>query len=189
MKIDPSVSHLVIFLASLISLTLLITTGHDSSPLLHQLVGGLFGGLLGTSGAGAVPAITKFLSGPGNPPTAAAVNTERGRIWPQFSFLVGIFSTLLILTLTACAQFQQAIKQDPVSLTCASSAAALKTLTVARQAGALSPTDIATVNGAVAVVSPVCDAPVKPDSTSAAFTAATAAVAQLQALAAKYPGK
>lgn len=176
MKLDTSIYHLVIFLASLASLTALILTGHDDSPLLHQITGGLLGGIIGGSGAGAAPLIGRFFSGPSTPPSA-----QSGYVRLPMLFLVIAIS----LAVTACACFGQAAKVNPVATACASSSVAIKSITVAKSAGTLTPQQIERVDKALAVVAPVCLAPSQPTADSATLLALTAATAALQDVAAR----
>jgi hypothetical protein len=177
MKIDQSVYHLILFLALLASLTLIILTGHDNSPLLHELAGGLFGGAIGGSAVGSIPALSNFLSGPGGGAK------QGGFIRPAY-----LIALLFVASLAAaCASLQQAATTNPVATTCASASVAIKTLTVARRAGVLSLADASAVNQSIAVVSPVCDSPTEPTASGAVLSSLVSATATLQGIAARYP--
>lgn len=178
MKLDQSIYHLVIFLASLASLTALILTGHDNSPLLHQITGGLLGGVIGGSGAGAAPLIGRFFAGPPSPPSPPPAR-QSGRV--RLPML--LFVSLLSLGVAACASFGQAAKLNPVATACASASVAVKSVTAARTAGVLTPVQIGQVNQALAVIAPVCLAPSQPTVDSATLLALTAAASTLQDIA------
>ena len=182
MKFDPSIYHLILFLACIVSLTIIITTGHDNSPLLHQIAGGLFGGVIGGSGAGSIPAIANFISG--TPNVTPDPNKKQGG-HVRYSLTPALLFTSCI-ALAACASLQQATTANPLAVSCASSSAALKVITTARQTGHLTPADIQGVNTALAVVTPICSAPIEPTSTAVASSALVSAVATLQGIAAHY---
>jgi hypothetical protein len=185
MKIDASLYHLVLFVACLIFLAVIIVTGHDSSPLLQQLGGGLFGGVLGGSGVGAVPAIARFINGPQSPP-ANGPTAQRGRVHPLALVLILGAS----LAITACASLGSPLTtstSNPIATACAGSSAALKVITAARQANILTPADVLAVNSALTVVTPICGAAVEPTPTAAVTAALGAAVVDLQTIATHYP--
>lgn len=174
MKIDSSVYHLVIFVCCLAFLAAVIITGHDTSPLVQQIIPGMFGGILGGSAAGAAPALANFISG-GNPP-----RTQGGFV--KFPLLLCVL--VAVLALTACASLQSAGKSDPLAVSCATASAAIKTITPAKNAGLLSPATVTQVNNAIAVVSPVCEAPAEPTPGAAVTAAFSAALVTLQSAAA-----
>ncbi len=175
--------HLVVFIACLVFLGVVILTGHDNSPLLHNLLGGLFGGVMGGTAAGAAPLILKFLAGPGNGPGAGATTKQAG-----FTRLIFLAVLLAIgsLGLAACASFTAAAKVNPLATACASGSASLKVLTAAEQAGKLNLTDTAAVNDAVAVLTPACATPIEPSPSQATLLAVNGAIARLATLATPY---
>jgi len=185
MKIDASLYHLVVFLATLAALVLLIVTGHDNSPLLTHITGGLFGGVLGGSAAGAAPALARFISGPSDPTATAPVTPSRQSGHVRLPVLI-LVVFLASASLIGCAAFQQSAKLDPVATGCASASAAIKTVTAAQVAGYLLPGDQAAVSAAIATIAPICTDPDKASVSQVEVTALAQATASLESLAARY---
>jgi hypothetical protein len=177
---NAAVYHLILFVSLLICLTVIIVTGHDSSPLLRQLGGGLFGGAVAGSGVGALPALIKFFAGPASPPTVNGKQTGNTRVPVLISLLI------VSIALAACAGLQKATASNPLAVSCATSSAALKVITTARATGHLTPADVQGVDAALAVITPICEAPVEPSGSAAASSALVGAVASLQGIAAHY---
>lgn len=177
--------HLIVFLALLIFFAVLIVTGHDNSPLLSMFLTGALGG----SGASAIgPALAAFFRGPDDPTATAPVTRQGG--FTSLRFLAFLMVAALVAALSACASLGSgtatAGNTQTVATTCASAAATVKSLTVVKQAGYLTAPDVAAVNAALAVVTPICSAPVQPTYTDAATLALTGAAAQLLTLEGKY---
>lgn len=174
--------HLTIFLACLIFLGVVILTGHDNSPLLHNLLGGAFGGVIGGTGAGAAPLLLKFIKGPGGP-SAGATTKQAG--FTRLIFL-SILLALSGLGLAACATFSSAAKTNPLATACASGAASLKILATAEQAGKLNQATSNAVSDAAAVLTPACKSPIEPSPSQATMLAVNGAIAKLATLAVPY---
>lgn len=178
---NNSVYHLIIFLASLIFLAVIIITGHDTSPLVTNLIGGSVGG----SGA---TLLASFFRGPQDPTATAPVARQGG--FTTLRFLAFLLTAAFTVALSACASLGTAPAStgnaQTVATTCAGAAAAVKSLTVVKQAGYLTAPDVSAVNSALAVVNPVCNGLLQPTYTNAVVLGLTGAVAQLATLEAKY---
>jgi len=181
---NTALYHLIIFLACLIFLGVLIVTGHDNSPLLTQILSGAIGG---TGAASIGPALAAFFRGPQDPTATAPVVRQGG--FTSMRFLAFLLAAALTAVLGACASLSgttSAGNAQTVATTCATAAAAVKSLTVVKQAGYLTAADTSAVNTAMAVVSPVCNAPIQPIYTDALVVSLGAAAVQLATLESKY---
>jgi hypothetical protein len=181
MKLDNAWYHLILFISCLVFLAAIILTGHDSSPLVKDLFGSVFGGVIGGTGAGALPLVLKFIQGPDA--TTPTPTKQAGFI--RLPLMFALF-TAFFLMIPACASLQQAAKSHPIATACATSSAAIKTLTIAKQAGMLSAADQDALNTAVATLAPVCSAPSEPTVTDATLLAVDGAAASLSTAAAHY---
>ncbi len=173
--------HLIVFLATLAAVVTIILTGHDSSPLVTNLLAGAIGG---SGGAGVGTLLFNFFKGPQDPTVAAPVTKQAG--YTHLRFIALLLPSAFIGALVACASVNTVTPQQTVATACATASAAVKSLTVVEQAGALTVSDVQNVNNALAVVNTICEAPTEPTYTQATVDALTGATAQLVQLQTKY---
>lgn len=180
--LNSTAYHLIIFLACLLCFTVLTVTGHDNS----ELVKGVFYGLLGLSGTNSGSSILSFFKGSNGPDVGlsgkqAGFSTPRFLNWLAWACLVGVTAIA-----EACGTVGTASASQRVETACAGGSAAIKTLTVAKQAGYLSVSDTQAVTSALVVVKPLCTGATPPTVTDVQYTALTGALATLTALQSKY---
>lgn len=179
---NNAVYHLIVFLSCLTFLGVIIVTGHDNSPLLHGFGASIFGGVMGGTGAGSLPLLAQFLSGPDNPTATAPVTRQDGFI----RFGIMFACVLASLAIAGCATFTRAAKTNPLATACATGGASLKVLAQAQTQHLLTLTQTRAINDATVVIAPVCIASLEPAPTQATLTAINAAVSSLSTLAAPF---
>lgn len=182
MTVNQYVYHLIVMLASMLFLAVLIISGHDSSPLLNQLLTGVIGG---TGGAGIGQILAAFFKGPPDLPSAPAIVTKTGGFIMMRLLLLVMLGSGAGIACVACASLSLTSNQS-VAASCATASAAVKSITVLEKGGYLSPADISVVNQALTMVNPICEAPTQPTYAQATISALASAVADLSAIEAKY---
>lgn len=177
MKLDTSITHLIVFLASLLAVVVFTVTGHEPSATAW----GFIGALLGATGVGSIPAVSAiggaFKSGP---------SSQGGYINVRLAFIVVGWCLLGCVALSACAGLRQASGTDPVATACVTASAAIKTLAIAKTYHTLSATQVKAVDNAVPTVLDVCANPTEPHPSEATVSAFLGVSAQLQSMAAPY---
>lgn len=180
--LNSTAYHLIVFLASLLSFTVLIATGHEGS----KLVEGIFYGILGTSGVNSSTSLLQFFRGPDAPDIGLSGGSGKQQGRSTVHFLMWLVVSIVTVLMVACGTVGTASATQQVAIACASGSASVKALTVAQNAHALSAADTKAVDDALAIVTPLCTGVAPPTVTDAEVTALTAAFNTLAGLQAKY---
>lgn len=176
MKLDTSITHLIVFLASLFAVVAFVITGHEPSATAW----GFIGALLGATGLGSVPAVSALVA------TPKASDSQGGYLHPRMFLFLLCWCALGCLALSACAGLKTAGASDPVATACVTASAAIKTLTVAKAAHALTRAQSDAVDASVPTVLNVCANPSEPSPSAASVAALEGVALNLSTLAAPF---